>query len=139
MTNPPQATSRPSWQAKQAMHATVRKPNVLLTPRNTLTSNIDPSSIVELGALVYTLACSLCRDSSRSAAMITVCHRLALELGQNFCNMMKGCCWMQAQERPVRDRLVSSCLQSSCQVQTHLAGEDTDNTEQKLTSIVLSA
>lgn len=124
------------------MHATVRKPNVLLTQRNTLTSNFDPSSIVELGALVYTLACSVCRmdrDSSRSAAMITVCHRLALELGQNFCNMMKGCCWMQAQERPVRDRLVSSCLQSSCQVQTHLAGEDTDNAEQKSTSIVLSA
>lgn len=93
------------------MCATVRKPDVLLTPRDTLTINSDPSSIVEFGALVYTLA---------------------LELGPDICNMLKGCYWMQTPKRPIRDRLVSSCLESPSQVRTPLADEDIDNAEQRL-------
>lgn len=71
--------------------------------------------------------------------MITVPYRLALDLGHDICNRLKGCCWMQKPERPVRDRLISSCLGSPCQVRIHLVGEDTNNVEQRSASIILSA
>lgn len=71
--------------------------------------------------------------------MITVPYRIALDLGHDICSMLKGCCWMQKPERHVRGRLISSCLESPCQVRTHLVGEDTNNVEQISASIIISA